>query len=155
MLDTSVIGRIYGPREFLVEAGKIREFALALGDTNPLYHDAGYARQTPFSAIVAPPTFATVLNFWVEPDTLYQDLGIDMRYLLHGEQEYEYFRPIRPGMTLRVTRQCTQVYQRPAKERLLEFALIESDIRDAADDGRVMLARATLVLRWPVGQEAR
>lgn len=149
MLNRSVIGRSYGPLEFEVDRSKIRELALALGDGNPLYHSEKEAAKSPHGGMVAPPTFATLLNFWVPQDSLYADLGIDFRYLLHGEQEYEYFAPIRPGMTLTVSRTCTKIFSKPGKSGTMEFAVIESDIRNAAGNTPVVLSRSTLVMRWP------
>lgn len=145
MLNREVVGRDYGPLDFEVDKSKIRELAMALGDGNPRYYS---------DDPVAPPTFATLLNFWVPQDSLYADLGIDYRYLLHGEQEYDYERDIRPGMTLTVTRRCVKIFSKPGKSGDMEFAVVESDIRDAADGARVVLARSTLVMRWPVTEAA-
>lgn len=149
MLNRSVIGRVYGPQVFEVDRSKIRELALSLGDTRPEYVSEEAARETPWGGMVAPPTFITLTNFWVPPDTLYPDLGIDYRYLLHGEQEYEYFMPIRPGMRLKVSRSCVKIYSKPGKTGVMEFAVIEHDLRDAVTNGPVALGRGTLVLRWP------
>lgn len=154
MLNREVIGRSYGPLSFEVDRSKIRELAMALGDGNPLYHSEAAAAKTRYGGMLAPPTFATLLNFWVPQDSLYADLGIDYRYLLHGEQEYEYERDIRPGMTLLVTRRCVKIFSKPGKSGDMEFAVIESDVRDAADNARVVLGRATLVMRWPAKEGA-
>ena len=42
---------------FVVEAGHVMLFARAIGDPNPIYRDAAYARQSPFGGVIAPPTF--------------------------------------------------------------------------------------------------
>ena len=42
---------------FAVEAGHVMLFARAIGDPNPIYRDAAYARQSPFGGVVAPPPF--------------------------------------------------------------------------------------------------
>ena len=43
--------------KFPVEAGHIMMFARAVGDTNKIYHDAAYARNTEPGTVIAPPTF--------------------------------------------------------------------------------------------------
>ena len=89
-IDRSLLG-VWGPESTLrVEAGKVREFARAVKDPNPLYlADDG---------AIAPPTFLMTIAHWIK------DLGetrsavkLDYRRLLHGEQEFEYLAPIRAG----------------------------------------------------------
>ena len=149
MLNRSIIGRVYGPQIFDVERSKIRELALALGDRNPIFNDEQAAAKPPAGGMIAQPTFVTLLNFWVPQDSLYQDMGIDNRYLLHGEQEYEYFADIRPGMTLEVSRTCTKIYSKPGKSGVMEFAVVRSEFRNRADNVLLVTGQATLVLRWP------
>ena len=43
--------------KFPVEATHIMMFARAIGDTNPIYSDAEYAKGTEVGAVIAPPTF--------------------------------------------------------------------------------------------------
>ena len=42
---------------FPVEATHIMMFARAIGDDNPVYHDAAKAKGTEAGGIIAPPTF--------------------------------------------------------------------------------------------------
>jgi hypothetical protein len=144
MLNQAVLGRTYGPQTFEVDRSKIREFALALGDRDLL--------ETSDSSTgdwIAHPTFSTLLNFWVPKDSLYADLGIDYRYLLHGEQEYEYHAPIRAGMILETRRQCSKIFSKPGKSGVMEFCVIENEIRNRVDGSLLVVGRSTLVLRWP------
>jgi len=107
-------------REFPVEAGHIMMFARAIGDPNPVYHDAEYAPTTEVGGIIAPPTFVAAAahydpeyslrpkpgqawfgsgkNSTGTPDR--QRAGNGSR--LHAEQHYEYHQPIRPGDILSV-----------------------------------------------------
>lgn len=83
-------GRSYPPTApFVVTAGKIAEFAAALGDSNP-----AYAGEQP----IAPPTFAAVLvgSAW---DVMFDDpeLGLALRRVVHGDQRFDYGRPLRSG----------------------------------------------------------
>ena len=52
-MDPNAAGVTFPPYEFHVERGKIREFADALGDPNPIYRDPDYAAKTEIGSIVA------------------------------------------------------------------------------------------------------
>ena len=56
-MDPTAAGMTFPPYEFHVERGKIREFADAIGDPNPLYRDPDYAAKTKYGGIVALPSF--------------------------------------------------------------------------------------------------
>ena len=84
---------------FTVERGKIREFAQAISDRNPIYTDKDYAVREGYNDVVTPPTFGTVIDLWGGPDfqKLCTLLEINPLKVLHGEQEYEYGAAIYPG----------------------------------------------------------
>jgi acyl dehydratase len=99
---------------FPVEAGHIMTFARALGDENPIYHDAEAAAQTSLGVIVAPPTFIiSAAQFDPEygarprPGKPWKGSGKEPTgdpegskgggTGLYAEQHFEYHRPLRPG----------------------------------------------------------
>ena len=107
---------------FPVEAGHIMLFARAIGDTNPVYHDAEAAQKTEAGGIIAPPTFAQAVAQF-DPDYPLRwrpgqpwfgsgktPSGVDNRPSggggLHAEQHFEYHRPLRPGDMLTVESQA-------------------------------------------------
>ncbi len=55
-----LVGKEFSPFAMPVERGKIREFANAIGDDNPIYSDPVYAGKSGFGDIPAPPTFTAV-----------------------------------------------------------------------------------------------
>ena len=61
-----LIGKEFPTFEMPVERGKIREFAEAIGDYNPIYSDPAYAAKTELRGILAPPTFTITKNFWLK-----------------------------------------------------------------------------------------
>jgi len=98
MLDPSLKGKTFPPFSYTIERGKLREFLLAIGDDN-----ADYSVDDP----PLPPTFSTVFTFWggMSMEDLLREVGVEIRNVLHGGQEYEYLAPIHVGDT--VTGQAT------------------------------------------------
>jgi len=104
-LDASLVGRSYPPsRPYEVGREKIREFADAIGDDNPVYRDPEAARSYGHPDVIAPPTFPIVVTFdGAEPAINDPEVGIDYSRVVHGEQRFVYSRPVRPGDRLRTT----------------------------------------------------
>lgn len=98
MADKSKVGKEYPPIQWEVERGKIREFIRAIGDPNPIYVDKQAALNEGYRDTPIPPTFMTVpMMFSNSMVGMINDLGINFFRILHGEEEYEYYRPIYPG----------------------------------------------------------
>ncbi|MDH5656680.1 MAG: MaoC family dehydratase N-terminal domain-containing protein, partial [Spirochaetia bacterium] len=98
-LSKDIIGHKLNPLPFTVERGKLREFCLAIGETNPIYTDPEAARSEGFRDTPVPPTFQTVFVFWGYPE-IWNDmksLGIDVERLLHMKEQYHYHHPVYPG----------------------------------------------------------
>jgi acyl dehydratase len=98
-LDTSFIGRSYPPIEpYEVGREKIRDFALAIGDHNPAYHDPEAAKALGHPDVVAPPTFPVIVSFLASRQLIGDPaLGVDYSRVVHGEQRFVYTRPVRAG----------------------------------------------------------
>ncbi len=101
-LNQGFIGRTYPPSEpYEVGREKIREFATAIGDQNPAYHDVAAARALGHRDLVAPPTFPFVLTHRAMAIAMFDpDLGLDYSRVVHGEQRFSYTRPVVAGDTL-------------------------------------------------------
>lgn len=104
-LNPDFVGRTYPPAgTYLVGREKIREFAAAIGDRNPAYHDASAARALGYRDVIAPPTFAFAVTMQAfETVVLDPELGLDYSRVVHGEQSFAYDRPITAGDELQVT----------------------------------------------------
>jgi acyl dehydratase len=104
-LDQSFVGRTYPPTApYEVGREKIREFAAAVGDGNPVYTDPAAARALGHSDVIAPLTFAFTITFSAAAQVV-QDpqLGLDYSRVVHGDQKFAYRRPVRAGDRLTVT----------------------------------------------------
>lgn len=110
-VNPAIQGRAYPPTEpYLVGREKVREFARAVFATNPINLDPEAARAAGHADVVAPPTFPIV----VQERTLAQllgdpDAGIDFGRVVHGDQRFEYSRPIVAGDELTAQLTVTEV----------------------------------------------
>jgi acyl dehydratase len=137
-------GREFAPTApYLVGREKVREFARAVFATSPLNHDPEAARAAGYSDIVAPPTFAVV----IQESTLAQllaepDAGIDFTRVVHGDQRFTYTRPIVAGDELTATLRVASVKSLGGHS----MVTAKSSIVDATG-AHVVTAISTLVVR--------
>lgn len=127
MIDRSWIGREVGRTDFTIEAGRLRFFAKAIGETDPIYFDEAAARAAGYSALPAPPTFL----FGIELDSgsrfqMLSDMGVPLARILHGEQGFEYLLPLVAGDVVDVISTVSNIYEK--KGGLLEFVEVSSAI---------------------------
>ena len=103
-LDQSFVGREYPPTEpYEVGREKIREFAEAIGDHNPVYTDRAAAQALGYDDVIAPPTFPIVLTMRAAAQVIADPaLGLDYSRVVHGEQRFSYTRPVQAGDVLQV-----------------------------------------------------
>jgi acyl dehydratase len=96
-LNRDFIGRAFpSPEPYEITRVKIKEFADAIGDLNPIYRDQDAAKAAGHPDVLAPPTFPIVLA--LGGDSLDDpELGLDWAMVVHGEQRFEYRRPLHAG----------------------------------------------------------
>jgi acyl dehydratase len=96
-LNRDFIGRAFpSPEPYEITRVKIKEFADAIGDLNPIYRDQDAAKAAGHPDVLAPPTFPIVLA--LGGDSLDDpELGLNWAMVVHGEQRFEYRRPLRAG----------------------------------------------------------
>ena len=90
-VKTEAIGKTYPATTYAVGREKIREYASAVGETNPLYLDVEAARAAGYADVVAPPMFVVVYAgraLW--PALFDPEIGIDFPNMLHAGQEFEW-----------------------------------------------------------------
>ncbi|MEV7596483.1 MaoC family dehydratase N-terminal domain-containing protein [Kitasatospora sp. NPDC089797] len=103
-LDPAFIGRSYPPTDpYEVGREKIREFATAIGDANPAYTDAEAAKALGHQDVIAPPTFPFAIAFRAAGQVVEDpELGLDYSRVVHGDQKFQYSRPVQAGDRLTV-----------------------------------------------------
>jgi acyl dehydratase len=146
-LNQGLKGKEYGEMALTVDRDRVTRFAEAIGDDDPRSLDKGAARAEGFPEQVAPPTFPTVLGILASAQVVVDpELAVDYSRVVHGEQEFEWHRPIVVGDALRATPRISDIYTRGPNE----FLVIEAEVRDA--EGEVVcVARSTLLSRGTAG----
>ena len=128
MAEDSLTGRDLGTMTFPVDRSKVREFARALGDPDPVYTDVDAARAAGFSDIPVPPTFVVSSAHWREEDNMVATLGLDLRRVLHGECGWEYHGPVVVGDELTASRRVSGVSTREGRRGgTMTMVSIETD----------------------------
>ena len=134
-LNTSIKGKEYPPYVVHVERAKIKDFARAIGDLSPSYLDDEVGRASPWGDIIAPPTFAiTFRDERHDTGGMLKELGTDISRILHGEQEFEHMKPIRPGDTLLCRGKITDIYEKSGRSGPMAFVVRETTITDPDND---------------------
>jgi acyl dehydratase len=106
-INREYLGKTFPPTEpYEVSREKLREFADAIGDANPVYRSRAAAAEAGFPDVIAPPTFPIVVSMAGSAQAL-ADPGLNLNYamVVHGEQRFVYTRPLRAGdvVTAQVT----------------------------------------------------
>jgi acyl dehydratase len=143
-INPDYAGRSYpATAPYEVSRVKIAEFADAIGDPNPVFRDAAVAQAAGHPDVIAPPTFAIVVSMVGAGHALADPgLGLDYSMVVHGEQQFSYTRPLRPGDV--VTAQATIASIRSVGS--LSMMTTRTEIRTTAGE-LVCTAVSTLVER--------
>lgn len=136
-------GMVFDYAPFLVEAGKIKEFARALQLANPIYFDAEAAKSAGYRGIPASPTFTTVIDFWNDRNfyQLFSNfLKLNPNNVLHGEQAYDYHKVIIVGDIISAQVTVKDQFHKKGKN----FFQLETVYRNQQNETMVV-GRATII----------
>ena len=143
-VDQSFVGRVYPPTPpYRVSREKIREFADAVNDPNPVYRSVEAAQALGHPDVVAPPTFAIVVTlpaggqFIADPAA-----GVDYSRVVHGEQRFVHVRPLRAGDEITVTLTVESIRVAAGNEIITHKAEVHT-----VDGELVTTAFSTIVVR--------
>ena len=136
-VDTKAVGKSYPPFEYEVGLEKIREYARAVGEENPVHHDREAARAAGFRDVVAPPMFAVVYSSGaVAPAIFDPEVGLNFVMMVHGGQEFVWGEPVCSGDVITTTGSVKDISERDGRG----FYVFETVSRN--QDGQEV-ARAT------------
>ncbi|HKH79227.1 MAG TPA: MaoC family dehydratase N-terminal domain-containing protein [Solirubrobacteraceae bacterium] len=90
-VNTQAIGKTYEPTTYAVGREKIKEYARAVGETNPVHLDVQAAREAGYDDVVAPPMFAVVYSApSVGPPIFDPEIELNFALMVHGGQEFQW-----------------------------------------------------------------
>ena len=115
-VNEDAIGKSYPPVTYQVGREKIREYAHALGITNPVHHDREAAVAAGFRDVVAPPMFCVVYSApALGPAVVDPEVGINLATMVHGGQEFVWGEPVCSGDEITTEIEVTEIYERGGK----------------------------------------
>src|ERR1700730_10407470 len=112
-VNAKAVGKTYEPAIYAVGREKIREYARAVGETNPVHLDAQAARAAGYADVVAPPMFAVVYSaVAVGPPIFDPELELNFAMMVHGGQEFEWGPPVVAGDEITTTVKVKDIHER-------------------------------------------
>jgi acyl dehydratase len=145
-INKGVVGREFPPYVVTVERGKVKEFARAIGDLNPCYLDDRVGAASEWGDVIAPPTFATTFrDDTIDTAAFLRELGTDISRILHGEQEFEIFRPLRPGESYVCRARVVDVHEKTGKSGPMAFVVRETAIADKTNELVARVRHVTVI----------
>ena len=115
-VNTEAVGKQWPPASFEVEAPRVTEYANAVGETNPVYHDTKAAKAAGFRDLVAPPMFCVVYSApALGPAIMDPEVGINLPAMVHGGQEFEWGEPVCAGDVITTSATCKEIYEQDGK----------------------------------------
>ncbi len=130
-LNAAAVGKTYPPFLYAVGREKVREYAHAVGETDPLHLDPEAARAAGYADLVAPPMFAVVYSGpAVAPAIFDPEVGINFAMMLHGSQEFAWDLPVVAGDEIETAVSVKDISSRGS----MGFYVFESVSRNALEE---------------------
>lgn len=143
-MDTSYIGYRHPPHTVDVEKGRLRFFARAIGETDPVYLDEQAACEAGFRALPAPPTYAFSLELdQPRPFAILESLGVRLDRILHGTQRFKYHAPICAGDRITLEPVVQDIYEK--KGGAMGFIVIHTGATNQLGELAVEMEKTVVV----------
>lgn len=134
------------PSTVQLERGRLRLFATAIGETEPVYVDLDAAKRAGHPDLPVPPTYFFSMELDAgDPFGYLVELGVDLRRVLHGEQSFTYHSMAYAGEELTLRPVIVDAFSK--KGGAMEFLVKRTDIMRGAT--LVAEAIATIIVRNP------
>ena len=115
-VNTDVIGKGFPPMTYAVCREKVREYALAVGETDALHLDVVAARAAGYDDVVAPPMFAVVYSLpAIAPALFDPEVGINFALMVHGSQEFVWGPLVVAGDEIETSAKLVDVSERAGR----------------------------------------
>ena len=150
MVDRAHIGKKFGCVRTEVEKGRLRLFAKAIGETDPVYTDEAAARAQGYRTLPVPPTYFFCLQMMDVPDPTawVGEIGVNLQHILHGEQSFDYLAMAYAGDVLAFESVITDIYDK--KNGALHFVVSHTTVHNQCGE-LVCRMKQSVVVRRPGG----
>jgi acyl dehydratase len=145
-LNRKLVGRRYPPAPlYEVCREHLRDYATAIGDHNPAYHNVESAMALGHRDIIAAPTYAFTLTMRAMARAMFDpDLGLEYARVVHGEQHFDFRRPITAGDVLAVHAAIEAITARGSHEYLTtRCQIMTADGELVAETREVIVSRGS------------
>ncbi len=136
------VGRKSTERAITLGGPEMRDFGACVRAT------VGATSHSPISSLAVPTIFTIFRQGEFE---LMNDLGIQLKQVLHAEQRYELFHAFAPSEEIRFTTRLASVVEKKSKTANMAFMAFETDFVRTGDGAIVATARSTMVYRELLG----
>ena len=142
-VSTTAVGKSYPPTVYAVGREKIREYALAVGEDDPVHLDVAAARAAGHVDVVAPPMFCVVYSAPALAPAMFDDeVGMNFAAMVHGGQQFEWDEPACSGDEITTTAKCVSIEEKDGKG----FYVFETNSVNQ-DGAQVVRGTWTLIVR--------
>ncbi|MHA2280566.1 MAG: FAS1-like dehydratase domain-containing protein [Promethearchaeota archaeon] len=145
MLDRNYIGYEFEPSEMTINRWKITQFANAIRDTNPIYHDLNEAKAQGYRDLPVPPTFFTRMMYSGEKN-FYNTLGIDFKKLLDGGKEFRYYTQCVAGDTIIYQTKVENIIEKEGKRGKMDIVTAVTQGKNKETNEKVFDVTNTLIV---------
>lgn len=131
-----------------VERGRLRMFAHAIGEPDPVFSDLDAAQAAGYPDLPALPT--ALFGLELESSDTFEVLtrhGADLNNMLHGEQKFTYHEQVHAGEQLTFRSRFVEMYEKSGGA--LEFVVRHTDV--LRDDVLVAEMDNVAIIRNPKG----
>ena len=130
-VNADAVGKRYPATVYAAGREKIKEYALAVGETDPLHLDHEAARRAGHADVVAPPMFCVVYSApAMAPAILDPEVGINFALMVHGAQEFRWGPLVVAGDEIRTEVSVESITERDGRG----FYVFESVSRNQRDE---------------------
>lgn len=145
----AIIGKESDPVPYEIDNTGCRQFARAVGYTDPVFYDEAYARSKGYRGILAPPGFLGHPIFVPDRPTRpnpIMELNIPYRRILNGGTDIEYFDDVCAGDALTATTKITGLTEREG--RVGPMLIIQSETTFRDQNGKVVAIMRGTAIRY-------
>jgi acyl dehydratase len=115
-VNAQAVGKSYDPVVYAVGREKVREYARAVGESNPVYLDVEAAQAAGYADVVAPPMFAVVYSApAVGPLIFDPEIELNFAMMVHGGQEFVWGVPVVAGDEISTTASVKDISERDGR----------------------------------------